>query len=143
DAGGAIADHADPFPGEVDAVIPARGVNDLTSEAVEPRDIRVVGSHQNAAGGDQNVAVELLAAALGGFDIHSPLAAGPLGMLGLGVEADALEDVVLARHALEILADLLSAAKALAPLGAGLEAVLVVVRGHVATQPWILVVVPG
>jgi hypothetical protein len=110
-----------------------------TGEGVEPLDVRKFRMVEHAGRGDHDIRV--VDAARARLDAPAPVR--ELEARDLLVEADAGEHAVLARDALEVLADLGAGREAVAPLRIRLEGVAVDVGGHVAGEPRIGVLAPG
>ena len=146
DSGGAGPHDRHPFPAEVHPVMrPPAGQVDLASVAVDAVDVGCLRQGQAAARHDVVPAAQLVAVA--GAQPPAPGGLVPDGSGDPGAEPDIPPQVVAVRDVPEVGEDLRLRGVFLRPgpvlLEAGVEAVGVVGRGHVAAGTGIAVPVPG
>ena len=98
------ADHRDPLAGEVDAVVPLRGMESGAREFVEPVDVGDQRDVQRAGARDEELG-DVLPPVVGE---HVPAILGvvPVRAVDVGVEPDVAAQTVLVGDALEVVQDL-------------------------------------
>ena len=140
DRRGAGADHRDPPAGQVDGVVPRRGVEQRATEALDALDLRearrgeAAGRRDERPGGD-----------LAGRRTDLPALRGvvPGGVLELGAEDGARGDAVLLGDAAQVGLDLGLRGVRRRPVGVAGEGERVELAGDVAAGSGVGVVAPG
>ena len=140
DRAGAGADHRDPLTGQVDAVVPFRGMESGTTEFVATFDVGQGRDVQRARARDQELPDEF--AAVFGEDVPALLAVVPVGPVDVRIELDVPAQPVFLGDPLEVVPDLGLVGERVAPVGLGLEGERVQVRRDVAGAAGITVVAP-
>ncbi len=130
EAAGAGPDQGDPLAGDVDVVVPRRGVKCRSRKGFRAGEVGDLRPVELADGGDDRVGPQRLGAC-GRAHRDVPHRAVPLGGDHLGVPPDVGFQVVAVHHIAEVLAQLGLLGEEVVPVVAGFEAVTVEVIGHV------------
>lgn len=141
DGAGTGPDHADPLATQFETMVPARGMEDGTTEPVEPLDIRLLGDVQHPESADHHLCLVFLARCRAQAPQRALLV--PTYRLHCGVEVKVRPDPVLVGAVLHVGEDLGLLRERPAPVELGLERIGVEVRHHIAAGTWIRVVTPG
>ena len=144
-SGGTGADHDDVLAVEVDAVVPARGVERRTGEASRARKIRYERLVQLTHGADDRTRAQNLSATIRSANGERPVAGVVVPDRGddLGVEPDVLGHAVTLHHIVEVVLQFGLAREELRPVVRGFEAVAVEMVADVHPGAGIAVLPPG
>ena len=133
DGAGAGADHRDALSGQIDAVVPLRGVENRTAgirKSSSPSKSGISGMCSPPGAGDEELRDEL--AAVLREDVPTHFVVVPMRAVDMGVEPDVAAQPVLVRHSLQVVLDLRLERPHVRPVGLGLERERVHVRRDVA-----------
>ena len=140
DRRGAGADDGDPLAGQIGVVVPARGVEDLTAEALDALDLGELGLGEPAGRADHGAGRE---GARAGRDLPALGGVVPARGEDRGVEQEAVEHPGLLGDALDVGLDLRLRRERHRPVRVRGEGVAVELARHVAGRTRVGVVTPG
>ena len=141
DRAGTSPDDRHPLAGQVDAVVPLRGMESRAGEFLTTLDVREGRDVQRARPRDQELSDVF--APVSGEDVPSVLVVIPITAVDQGIELDVATQPVFLGDPFEVIPDLGLIGERVLPVRLGLEGVGVQVRRDVAGTTGVAVVAPS